>query len=139
MRLTDLNIDDYNYNLPDERIAKHPIAQRDASKLLLYINGQISEDKFGNIGEHLPRGSLLVFNNTRVIRARLLFQKTTGAAIEVFCLEPVSPEEYQQSFSSTREVEWKCIIGNLKKWKTGAITMHFDFKGNQYELTQLRK
>ena len=134
-KISHFNINDFNYSLPDGRIAKHPAAQRDASKLLLYINDQISEDKFGNIGEHLPRGSLLVFNNTRVIRARLLFQKTTGAAIEVFCLEPVSPAEYQQSFSSTRGVEWKCIIGNLKKWKTGAITMHFDFKGNQYELT----
>jgi len=129
-----INIDDYDYSLPEERIAKYPVAQRDASKLLLYINDQISEDRFGNIGEHLPEGSLLVFNNTRVIRARLLFQKPTGAAIEVFCLEPVSPAEYQQSFSSTREVEWKCIIGNLKKWKTGTITAHFDFKGKQYEL-----
>ena len=124
-----INIDDYDYGLPEERIAKHPAAQRDSSKLLLYINGLISEDKFNNIGDHLPSGSLLVFNNTRVIRARLLFQKPTGAAIEVFCLEPISPAEYQQSFSSTKEVEWKCIIGNQKKWKTVTITSQFDFKG----------
>jgi S-adenosylmethionine:tRNA ribosyltransferase-isomerase len=130
-----INIDDYDYGLPEERIAKHPAAQRDSSKLLLYINGLISEDKFNNIGDHLPSGSLLVFNNTRVIRARLLFQKPTGAAIEVFCLEPISPAEYQQSFSSTKEVEWKCIIGNQKKWKTGTITSQFDFKGKKYELS----
>jgi S-adenosylmethionine:tRNA ribosyltransferase-isomerase len=135
MKATDLKIDDYNYCLPDERIAKHPAAQRDASKLLLYINGLISEDKFGSIADHLPDGSLLVFNNTRVIRARLLFHKPTGAGIEVFCLEPISPAEYQQSFSSTMEVEWKCIIGNLKKWKTGAITTHINIKGKQYELS----
>ena len=133
-KIFDINIDDFDYSLPEERIAKHPVAQRDDSKLLLYINGHISEDKFNNIEEHLPSGSLLVFNNTMVIKARLLFQKTTGAAIEVFCLEPVSPAEYQQSFSSTKEVEWKCIIGNLKKWKTGTITTQFDFKGKHYEL-----
>lgn len=130
-----INIDDYNYDLPDERIAKHPAAQRDGSKVLLFNKGQISEDKFKNIDSHLPSGSLLVFNNTRVIRARLLFQKTTGAAIEVFCLEPVSPAEYQQSFSSTKEVEWKCIIGNLKKWKTGSVNTQFSFKGRQYDLS----
>jgi S-adenosylmethionine:tRNA ribosyltransferase-isomerase len=130
-----INIDDYNYELPDDRIAKHPAAQRDSSKLLLYINGHIAEDKFNNISEYLPKGSLLVFNNTRVIRARLLFRKSTGAAIEVFCIEPVSPTDYQQSFSAAKEVEWKCIIGNLKKWKEGTITTHFDFKGRKYELT----
>jgi len=130
-----VNIEDFDYYLPDERIAKHPASQRDASKLLLYINGQISEDKFGSIADHLHEGSLLVFNNTRVIRARLLFQKPTGAAIEVFCLEPILPAEYQQSFSSTIEVEWKCIIGNLKKWKTGTITTRFNIKGKKYELS----
>jgi S-adenosylmethionine:tRNA ribosyltransferase-isomerase len=130
-----INIEDFDYPLPEERIAKHPAAQRDSSKLLLYINGHISDDKFNNIGDHLPSGSLLVFNNTRVIRARLLFQKPTGAAIEVFCLEPISPAEYQQSFCSTKEVEWKCIIGNLKKWKTGTIAAQFDFKGKKYELS----
>ncbi|MGD0342600.1 MAG: S-adenosylmethionine:tRNA ribosyltransferase-isomerase [Bacteroidales bacterium] len=134
-KIYSLNINDYYYKLPDERIAKYPASRRDASKLLLYINGNISEDKFRNIGKYLPSDSLLVFNNTRVIRARLLFHKSTGAAIEVFCIEPVSPVEYQQSFSSTREVEWKCIIGNLKKWKIETITLHFDFKGIQYDLT----
>jgi len=133
-KLFNVNIEDFDYYLPEERIAKHPAAQRDSSKLLLYINSLISEDKFNNIGDHLPSGSLLVFNNTRVIRARLLFQKPTGAVIEVFCLEPISPAEYQQSFSSTKEVEWKCIIGNLKKWKTGTITAQFDFKGKKYML-----
>jgi S-adenosylmethionine:tRNA ribosyltransferase-isomerase len=130
-----VNIEDFDYNLPEERIAKHPAAQRDASNLLLYINGNISADKFRNIDCHLPAGSLLVFNNTRVIRARLLFTKKTGAAIEVFCLEPLSPAEYQQSFITTKEVEWKCIIGNLKKWKAGTIDTQFNFKGKRYDLS----
>jgi S-adenosylmethionine:tRNA ribosyltransferase-isomerase len=129
-----INIDDYNYSLPEERIAKHPAAHRDGSKLLLYKNGVIAEDLFKHISIHLPPDSLLVFNNTRVIRARLLFNKLTGAAIEVFCLEPVSPAEYQQSFSSTKEVVWKCIVGNLKKWKTGVLNARFEFKGKQYNL-----
>jgi S-adenosylmethionine:tRNA ribosyltransferase-isomerase len=130
-----VNIEDFDYNLPEERIAKYPAAQRDASKLLLYINGKISADKFRNIDRHLPSDSLLVFNNTRVIRARLLFTKKSGAAIEVFCLEPLSPAEYQQSFSTTKEVEWKCIVGNLKKWKAGTIASQFIYKGKQYDLT----
>jgi S-adenosylmethionine:tRNA ribosyltransferase-isomerase len=133
-KIINVNIEDFNYDLPDHRIAKHPAVQRDGSKLLIYNNGHISEDKFINIGDHLPSGALLVFNNTRVIRARLLFQKPTGAAIEVFCLEPVYPAEYQQSFIATKEVEWKCIVGNLKKWKTGIITLQFDLKSKHYEL-----
>ena len=94
-------IADYNYPLPDERIAKYPLPQRDHSKLLVYRNGQVSEDVFYHIGDYIPAHSLLVYNNTRVIQARLVFHKTSGARIEVFCLEPLSPHDYQFSLGST--------------------------------------
>ncbi|MEI6751941.1 MAG: S-adenosylmethionine:tRNA ribosyltransferase-isomerase [Paludibacter sp.] len=110
-------IDEYDYSLPDKKIAKYPLAQRDASKLLIYRNGVISESRFSNIAEFLPENSLLVYNNTRVIQARLIFQKATGAHIEVFCLEPLKPADYTQSLGSTTECVWKCMVGNLKKWK----------------------
>lgn len=110
-------IDEYNYPLPDERIAKYPLAQRDASKLLIYKNGEISENKFSNISFFLPENALLVYNNTRVIQARLQFFKETGARIEVFCLEPLKPADYAQSLGVTTECVWKCMVGNLKKWK----------------------
>ncbi len=112
-----LSISDYDYPLTDDRIAKYPLAERDHSKLLLFANGHISEDIFCNIAQHLSHDSLLVYNNTRVIPARLVFHKQTGARIEVFCLEPLSPSDYQLNLSSTQPVEWKCMIGNLKKWK----------------------
>lgn len=130
-----INIADYNYDLPDERIARHPEINRDGSKLLLFKNGIISEDKFSNISDHLPKGSLLVFNDTRVIRARLLFSKPSGAAIEIFCLEPLLPPDYQQSFGTTGQVEWKCLIGNLKKWKTGSLSRRFTSDGIDYTLS----
>jgi S-adenosylmethionine:tRNA ribosyltransferase-isomerase len=129
-----ININDYNYDLPDERIAKHPAEKRDGSKLLIYNKGSLSEDRFNNIIEYLPKGSLLVFNDTMVIRARLLFTKETGAAIEVFCLEPLQPAEYQQSFSTTGKVVWKCIVGNLKKWKSGQLVSKFVHNGIEYRL-----
>ena len=130
-----IKIEEYDYELPEERIAQYPVKERDKSKLLVYINGEISKDIFRNICRYLPSDSLLVFNNTRVIRARLLFSKTTGANIEIFCLEPLSPVEYEKSFSSGSPVEWKCIIGNLKKWKEGTLSSEFIFKGKIYELT----
>jgi len=130
-----INIEDYDYELPEERIAQHPVAERDRSQLLVYRNGSISKDTFSNIGSYLPPDSLLVFNNTRVIRARLLFSKATGADIEIFCLEPLLPVEYERSFSSGSPVEWKCIIGNLKKWKEGTLSGEFSYKGNHLELT----
>jgi S-adenosylmethionine:tRNA ribosyltransferase-isomerase len=133
--LQKINIEDYDYELPEDRIAQYPVKERDSSKLLLYINGKISQDSFRNIGDHLPGNSLLVFNNTRVIRARLLFKKETGAAIEIFCLEPLLPADYEQSFGSLNPVEWKCIIGNLKKWKSGILASSFILKGKQYELS----
>lgn len=116
-----IRIADYNYPLPDARIAKYPKPQRDESKLLIYSKGTISEDVFRNIPEHLPEGSLMVFNNTKVIQARLHFHKATGALIEVFCLEPHTPHDYQVNFSTTRRVTWTCLIGNLKKWKDGRL------------------
>ena len=131
-----LYIADYNYPLPDERIAKYPLAERDQSKLLVYKQGRVSEDRFYNIGDYIVPGSLLVYNNTRVIQARLEFHKkprveqteTTeevkqGARIEIFCLEPLSPRDYQLSLSSTRGCVWKCMVGNAKKWKEGNLSL----------------
>lgn len=131
-------IEEYNYPLPDERIAKYPLANRDQSKLLIYRDGKVSEDQFYHIGEYLSADSLLIYNNTRVIQARLEFHKNTppnptqpqhnptqsqGARIEVFCLEPLEPHDYQLSLGSTSGCTWKCMIGNAKKWKTGALSL----------------
>ena len=126
--MEEILIEDYNYPLPDERIAKYPLQERDQSKLLVYSNGQIGEDRFEHIGEYLSANSLLIYNNTRVIQARLEFHKrqedgTQGARIEVFCLEPISPNDYQLNLGSTEGCTWKCMIGNAKKWKTGALSM----------------
>jgi S-adenosylmethionine:tRNA ribosyltransferase-isomerase len=130
-----IEISDYDYELPDAMIAQYPLDERDSSNLLIYKQGRISKDTFRNIDNYLPSESLLVFNNTRVIRARILFRKKTGAAIEVLCLEPLSPFEYEFSFSSREPVEWKCIVGNLKKWKRGKINTPFIYLNNEYELT----
>ena len=116
-----IHISDYNYPLPDERIAKYPKENRDESKLLLYRKGEVGEDMFYNLPNYLPSGALMVFNNTRVIQARLHFHKSTGALIEVFCLEPHTPKDYQLSFTTTRQVAWTCLVGNLKKWKEGKL------------------
>lgn len=126
-------IEEYNYPLPEERIAKYPLPERDHSKLLLYNAGKVSEDVFCNVGKYLPQDTLLVYNNTRVIHARLVFHKQAeegrqGARIEVFCLEPVLPHDYQLSLSSTEAVVWKCMVGNLKKWKQGVLTLQVDTK-----------
>ncbi len=122
-------IDDFDYDLPDERIAKYPLQQRDASKLLLWRNGELSESRFSEIASFLPENSLLVCNNTRVIQARIVFHKTTGARIEVFCLEPLFPSDYALSLSATGSCEWKCMVGNLKKWKEGALEQAILFDG----------
>ena len=124
-----LYIDEYDYTLPDERIAKYPLPQRDASKLLVYKNGKISESKFSSVAEFLPENALLVYNNTRVIQARLEFFKSTGARIEVFCLEPIAPVDYAQSLGATSECEWKCMVGNLKKWKEGLLDKQITVSG----------
>lgn len=129
-----INIADYDYNLPEERIAQYPVSDRDASKLLLFDGNNISSDIFRNLDRYLPDDSFLVFNNTRVIRARLLFQKKSGAVIEILCLEPLSPSSYEMSFSSGSPVEWKCMIGNLKKWKSGVLSLKFIHNLKEHEL-----
>ena len=128
-------IGDYDYPLPDERIAKYPLKERDQSKLLVYCNGEISEDVFMNAVNHLPENALLVYNNTKVIHARLLFQKKTGAQIEVFCLEPLTPSDYALSLSSTEGCTWKCMVGNLKKWKQGRLTKTISIGRQTFELS----
>ena len=131
-------IDEFDYPLPDERIAKYPLAQRDSSKLLLYRDGEVSEDSFAALSEHLPEGALMVFNNTRVIQARLHFRKETGALIEVFCLEPLVPNEYVQMFAQTERCSWLCLVGNLKKWKEGALSKEITVHGRKLTLTAIR-
>ena len=121
-----IQIADYSYDLPDERIAKFPLAERDKSKLLIYQHGKVSEDVFTSLPKHLPSGALMVFNNTKVIQARLHFRKAStdgiqGALIEVFCLEPALPNDYQLNFSQRGSVQWYCMVGNLKKWKEGKL------------------
>ena len=133
-----IQIKDYNYNLPDERIAKYPKAERDSSKLLVYRGGKISEHVFKSLPEQLPEGMLMVFNNTKVIQARLHFQKTTGANIEIFCLEPHTPLDYQQSFAQTRRVTWTCLVGNLKKWKEGSLERKIQVGSTEIILTAER-
>ena len=118
-----LYIADFNYPLPDERIAKYPLPERDHSKLLIYRDGAVNEDHFYNVGEYINPSALLIYNNTRVIQARLEFYKTTGARIEVFCLEPLTPHDYQLSLSSTTGCTWKCMVGNAKKWHDEPVTL----------------
>ena len=138
METKHIKINDYNYALPDERIAKFPIAQRDHSKLLVYRHGDVSEDVFYNITNYLPAGALMVFNNTKVIQARLHFRKATGALIEVFLLEPHCPADYEQMFQTTSKCSWICMIGNLKKWKEGSLDRTFEVKGNRLTLSAKR-
>lgn len=129
-----ININDYDYALPDERIAKFPLPQRDSSKLLVYRNGTLTERRFADIGDELPEDTLFVFNNTKVVRARLIMHKESGARVEVFCLEPHAPADYERAFAERGECEWSCIVGNLKKWKEGAVEIPFEFEGADYTL-----
>ena len=122
-------IADYNYPLPDERIAKYPLAERDHSKLLVYRDGKVSEDRFYHIGDHIAPHSLLVYNNTRVIQARLEFHKSSGARIEVFCLEPIAPHDYQLSLGSTTGCTWKCMVGNAKKFNVESLELRVERLG----------
>lgn len=134
-----IKIQDYSYDLPDERIAKYPLAQRDQSKLLLRgCDGTLREDVFSHLPQYLPKGALMVFNNTKVIQARLHFHKSTGALIEIFCLEPFSPLDYQQSFSAKSQVSWVCLVGNLKKWKEGALQREVEVQGHHVTLSAER-
>ena len=120
--IPDIRIEDYNYPLTDERIAKYPLPQRDASKLLVYKDGIPSEHVFRSLPDFLPAGALMIFNDTRVVPARMHFRRDTGAHIEIFCLEPVQPAEYNTSFASTEKCSWKCVIGNSKRWKDDILT-----------------
>lgn len=133
MDTKNISISDYNYELPDERIAKFPVTPRDHSQLLVYDNGNIIDDHFYNLPQYLPKGALMVFNNTKVIRARLHFHKDTGALIEVFLLEPYAPAEYEQMFLTRGHCQWLCLVGNLKKWKEGKLTL--TIANSQYPIT----
>lgn len=133
-----IKISEYNYPLPDERIAKFPLPVRDQSKLLVYRHGEVKEDIFTSLPEYLPKGALMIFNNTKVIQARLHFRKETGAGIEVFCLEPIQPNDYVLSFQQTQKCSWLCMIGNLKKWKEGTLKREMTVKGNSLILTATR-
>lgn len=130
-----IRIDDYDYGLPDSRIAKYPLKERDHSKLLVYNGSGISDDVFYNLPQYLPSGSLMVFNNTRVIQARLHFRKETGALIEVFLMEPAEPADYEQMFQSAGHCSWLCMIGNLKKWKEGTLRRVMEIKGENLTLS----
>ena len=138
-------ISDYFYDLPDERIAKFPMKERDHSKLLVYREGQISEDVFSHLPNHLPQGALMVFNNTKVIQARLHFRKTdergeqTGALIEIFLLEPSQPADYEQMFQASGECSWLCLVGNLKKWKSGTLIREVEMKGRRLTVSATRQ
>jgi S-adenosylmethionine:tRNA ribosyltransferase-isomerase len=122
--IPEIDIKDYNYDLPDERIAKYPLSERDMSKLLVYRNGDIQVEGFTSMPDQLPEGHLMVFNDTKVVPARLHFQRETGAHIEIFCLEPVLPEEYVSMFAVTDRCRWKCIVGNVKRWKGDTLYLY---------------
>lgn len=134
-----IHISNYSYLLPDERIAKFPVSQRDHSKLLVYKHGEVSDDLFYNLPEYLPKGALMVFNNTKVIQARIHFRKKTGALIEVFLLEPVSPTDYELMFQTSEHCSWLCMIGNLKKWKGEALKRDLEINGYRLTLIATRK
>ena len=129
-----IDINRFDYDLPDERIAKFPLAERSASKLLVWRGGEIAEKRFADIGDVLPAGDLLVFNNTKVIRARIIMHKPSGARIEVFCLEPRDPADYERAFAVTGACVWSCIVGNRKKWKEGHVAIDFDCEGRAESL-----
>ncbi len=134
-----INISEYDYPLPNDRIAVYPLAERDDSKLLILKDNKICQSHFKNIGEFLPKDSLLVFNETKVVRARLQFIKDSGAAIEVFCLEPVSHcGDYQLAFSSQGSVEWRCLVGNSRRWKDGDLSMTLTVEGREVILKATR-
>ena len=138
MRIDSLNIDNFDYELPDERIAKFPLSERDHSNLLVWREGNISHRNFFNLPEELPEGALLVFNNTKVFRARLLMHKPTGALLEIFCLEPHEPADYERAFAIKGESKWRCLVGGLKKWKEGPLVVEFEMGGKRCTLEATR-
>lgn len=133
-----VKISEFDYPLPDERIARFPLAGRDGSRLLVYRHGRVGEDRFTSLPDYLEPGELMVFNNTRVIQARLRFRKETGALIEVFCLEPLQPADYAQNFRRTGGCGWLCLVGNLKKWKEGPLRRVVSLGGREVTLTAVR-
>ena len=134
IRFADIDLEKLQYSLPNEKIAKYPLSTRDESKLLVYNNGKISDHKFHELPELIPRDSLLVFNNTRVMHARLIFRKPTGARIEIFCLEPQYPGNYEEVFLTKHKCVWKCLIGNQKKWKEGSLEKDISHSGRKISL-----
>lgn len=136
---TTVKISDFDYPLPDERIARFPVAERDASRLLVYKGGEISETVFRNLPQMLPADTTLVFNNTKVIRARIVMHKPSGARIEVFCLEPHEPADYERAFAARGECRWQCIVGNLKKWKEGPLEIEFACGIDKCHMTAMRE
>lgn len=139
MSVYDIRIEDFNYNLPDEKIAKHPLAERDQCKLLMHKDDTISEHIFCEIADLLPKKSTLVYNNTKVINARLRFRKPGGGAIiEIFCLEPLLPRDYEQAFACTESCEWLCFVGNSKRWKQGDLELNITVDGKEIALKALR-
>lgn len=138
VKTQDIRIEDYDYPLPDERIAKFPLARRDTSQLLLYKDGAIEQHRFADVSALLPSDAMLVFNNTRVIQARMRFRKETGALIEIFCLEPLHPVDYALSLQSTGSCRWLCLVGNAKKWKDGALQLAFEYEGRAVVLSAER-
>jgi S-adenosylmethionine:tRNA ribosyltransferase-isomerase len=133
MNPKNLSIIDFNYHLPEEKIALYPLEERSLSKLLVYKDGKIQHEQFKNIGDFLPEKSCLVFNNTKVIHARLFFRKESGALIEVFCLDPYKPSNYEESFASQTSCQWVCMIGNAKKWKEGKLTRKIEINGKEID------
>lgn len=136
--IPEIRIEDYNYSLPDDRIAKYPLDERDASKLLCYHGYEPISAEFKNIAEYLPEGSMMVFNDTKVVPARLHFQRATGAHIEIFCLEPVKPVEYVTMFEVTDRCRWKCIVGNVKRWKSDILSLYNPDADAEVEKMNLR-
>jgi len=140
MVVKQINIEDYDYSLPNERIAQYPMEQRSRSKLLVYREGRIDSSLFQDLSNELPEGCALIFNNTKVIQARIPFQKDTGANIEIFCLEPQEPRDYVEAFQTHKEVTWQCMIGNAKKWKSGVLTKKLEVsQGKSCHLKAERK
>ena len=133
-----VRISDYDYDLPEERIAKFPLERRDMSRLLVYGGGEIAPTHFSDIGEVLPAGALLVFNNTKVVRARIVMHKPSGARVEIFCLEPCEPADYERAFAVRGGCTWHCIVGNSKKWKEGPLEIPFGYGGASCRLRAWR-
>ena len=130
-----IDIKEFSYDLPDERIAKFPLERRDDSKLLVFKDGNITETRFRNLTEMLPPGATLVFNDTKVIKARLIFFKPSGARIEIFCLEPYEPADYERAFAVVGKTQWRCMVGNLGKWKEGELVTRYEYEGAEHTIS----